>query len=248
MLNKSLIKFIKSLQLKKYRTREGFFVVEGEKSVLETISSAFSIEFVVATPNFIHKYKESLANLTYYEVSAQVLSQLGSFKTNDAALAVVKQEIYHIPKLDTKKWYLALDSISDPGNFGTMMRIADWYGIGYIFAGENTIELYNPKVISGSMGSFARVRVVYTNLNALMASCDLDIYGAYLEGGSVYDYPFTTGGILVMGNESRGIDEKYLPFIKHKITIPGHGGAESLNVAVSTGIILDNIVRSIRSN
>ena len=136
-----------------------------------------------------------------------------------------------------------LDGVSDPGNLGTIIRVADWYGLKQIVVSQDCAAHFNPKVISATMGSFVRVNVLRTDLAAFLADYDGDIYGAYLGGQSVHETQFATKGVLVMGSESHGIREQVAPFVNQKITIPAFGGAESLNVAMATGIILDNIKR-----
>jgi TrmH family RNA methyltransferase len=138
-----------------------------------------------------------------------------------------------------------LDGIQDPGNMGTIIRTADWFGIQQIICSNDTVELYNPKVIQSTMGSFTRVKVWYKNLKEIFANNDADVpvYGALLQGKSIYDIPEISEGILLMGNEGNGIRPENLSFITQPITIPKQGGAESLNVGVATGIIVAQLTR-----
>jgi TrmH family RNA methyltransferase len=166
---------------------------------------------------------------------------LGTFKSNEYGLAVAKIKS---PPIDTKsiKTAIALDDISDPGNLGTIIRTADWYGIDTIIANEETADFYNPKVINASMGSFTRIQVHYLDLELFFqTNRHLNVFGAVLNGDDIHntkpDFPM----VLLMGNESKGIKTSILPYVNKKITIPRIGKAESLNVAVSTAIICDNL-------
>ncbi len=244
MISKPVAKFIKSLQLKKYRKQEQMFIVEGEKSVLELLNSSFIIDKLLATTSFIEKNADKIRGINVVPCTAKELEAVGTLKTNEAALAVVKMLPTQEATLPANEFCLVLDDINDPGNLGTILRIADWYGINQIFASENTADCYNPKVISASKGSFTRVKITYTNLEDLLKDKDLPIYGAYLEGENVHKIKFATSGVLVLGNEANGISPAIAQYISHKITIPRFGKAESLNVAMATAIICDNIKRS----
>ncbi|GAM73011.1 tRNA (guanosine(18)-2'-O)-methyltransferase [Vibrio ishigakensis] len=138
---------------------------------------------------------------------------------------------------------IALDGVSDPGNLGTIIRVADWYGIKHIVASTDCADPYNPKTISATMGSFGRVTVTQLDLPSYLEQSNLPVYGAFLEGESTHSKTFSAEGILLMGSESHGVREEAAKFVTDKITIPAFGGAESLNVAMATGIILDNIKR-----
>jgi RNA methyltransferase, TrmH family len=175
------------------------------------------------------------------------LEIMGTLETNAAALAVVKQKNTPGFAITSNDLVLALDDIRDPGNLGTIIRIADWYGIKKILCSEKTTDMYDPKVISATMGSFARVEVMYTNLAEVLEHMQVPSFGTYLEGENienVHEVDFPKGGILVMGSESHGISNVLKPLIKKKITIPAFGKAESLNVAIATAIVLDNWKRS----
>jgi len=138
---------------------------------------------------------------------------------------------------------LALDGIQDPGNMGTLIRIADWFGINTILASEDSVEVYNPKVIQSTMGSFIRVKVGYGNLSHLLSDAAIPIFGALLEGASVYNQSPIAEGVLLIGNESKGIHTELLPYISAPIHIPRIGGAESLNAAVAAGILLSHLIK-----
>ncbi|MBL6449437.1 RNA methyltransferase [Fulvivirga sp. 29W222] len=245
MVSKSNAKFIKSLQLKKYRKQEQCFLVEGAKSVLEVLNSDYELKQLIATEQFINGHTSLLSHqLEIIETSAKQLASLGTLKTNDAAIAVVNMKPQREIRLQPDEWAIALDDINDPGNLGTILRIADWYGIDTVLASAQTADFYNPKVIAASKGSFCRVNIYYADLPEFLSKSQLCIYGAAMEGGDVHNSSFEKGGILVMGNEANGISADVLRCLTKKITIPRYGKAESLNVAMATAIICDNIRRS----
>jgi TrmH family RNA methyltransferase len=139
---------------------------------------------------------------------------------------------------------LVLDDVRDPGNLGTIIRSADWYGFNRIIASPETADFYNPKVISSTMGSFTRTEIYYADLAEILANAPGKVYGAFLDGKNVHEESFGNGGLIVIGNESRGISFQYQKFITDRITIPRYGEAESLNAAVATAVICDNVRRS----
>jgi TrmH family RNA methyltransferase len=241
MLSKQTVKYLKSLQIKKFRKENGQFLVEGEKSVAEILSSTIQVKEVYLTESFLKNYSSLLKTIPYTVCEEDQLNDIGSFKTNNAAIALCE-----IPTTDEVKWSsawtIALDGINDPGNLGTILRIADWYGVEQILCSEDTVELYNPKVIAASKGSFTRVKVIYSNLEEVLKECPFPIYVADLEGVNIHQHRFPEAGVLLMGSEANGVrislkGEKY-----QKLTIPRFGEAESLNVGVATGICLDRII------
>ena len=247
MFTKGQASAIKSLQDKKYRQKTGLFLVEGEKSVAETLNSDFEIKTLLATKNFYTKYQKQINSkkIECEIVEAPEIEKVSALESNDAALAIVKQKSPEI--LDSKislgdnDIVLALDNIRDPGNFGTIIRIADWYGIKKIMASIGTVDFYNPKVISATKGSFTRVTVRYADLENYLAETKAPILGAFMEGVNAHKFTFPKNGILVMGNESNGITPEIEKLVTQKITIPNFGGqAESLNVAIATAVLLDN--------
>ncbi len=246
MIPKAKIKYLKSLQLKKYRKQEQCFVVEGAKSVLELLRSDFEVLWVGATPSF----EDSFGSWTQKRkvdlsiASETELAQAGTFQSNDAAVAIARMKENTLLSLRENEYALVLDDIRDPGNLGTIIRTADWYGISKIIASEETTDFYNPKVISASMGSFTRVKMYYTKLEQYLASSKLPVYGTFLEGTDIHKVNFNNSGFIVMGNESNGISKSVEASVTTKITIPRRGHAESLNAAIATAIVLDNLDRS----
>lgn len=243
MLTKAQVKFIKSLQEKKYRKLEQCFLVEGEKSVLELLQSDFEVKFIVGTDVFLSTYSGQLDNRICIEANEKDLSALGEFRSNEAALAVVKMKHATVNDLKPAKLQLVLDNIQDPGNLGTIIRTADWYGIQQIVVSEDTVDCYNPKVIASTKGSFTRVEIVYTDIkNWLSQQNHCTVYGALLGGENIRQIRFDEQIILIIGNEAHGIRPGILPLIQKKITIPKYGKAESLNAAIATAILLDRMV------
>src|SRR5882672_11241841 len=229
MVSKAKIKYLKSLQVKKYRKQEQSFVVEGAKSVQELLGSTFETVWVASTDNFLQRHAKLLSGkkIEIIEAGPNELAQLGSFQTNDAAIAVARMKENVLP-VGQDKFGLILDDLRDPGNVGTIIRTADWYGIENIIASEETADFYNPKTIQATMGSFCRVNIFYTNLKEFLSQNKRPLYGAFMNGSDVYKTNFSKQGLLVIGNESNGISEEVSRFVQHRITIPRIGSAESL--------------------
>ncbi|NBA75712.1 RNA methyltransferase [Emticicia sp. ODNR4P] len=245
MLSKNQIKYINSLQQKKFRQEYQSFVVEGAKSVVELLSSDFELESLYVTEDF---YKETKPLLDKQPLRAEIVGQAelekaGTFSSNNAALAVAKMKSNQELLLNDTEYALVLDEIRDPGNLGTIIRIADWYGIQKIICSEGTVDLYNPKVISSTMGSFTRVSLFYTDLVKYLKGQQKPIYGAFLDSENVHTLKFAPSGYIVIGNEANGISEAVEEVVTHKITIPRFGGAESLNAGIATAVICDNLRR-----
>jgi TrmH family RNA methyltransferase len=235
MLSKAQIKFIKSLQIKKYRKQEQCFIVEGAKSVRELLTSDFEVLSVVGTTEFLSSL-EAGADAEVIEAGLKDLQGLGEFQTNDSGLAVARMKSNDHFSIDNNEYALVLDDIRDPGNLGTIIRTADWFGVKKIVASNETADFYNQKVINATMGSFTRVRAFYTNLASYLKEVRLPVYGAYLNGTDIHRTEFANGGLILIGNESKGIASELEEFVTHKVTIPRTGKAESLNAAIATGI------------
>ncbi|BBN82357.1 RNA methyltransferase [Pseudoalteromonas sp. A25] len=241
MISKNQLKLLRALAQKKYRKQHGLYLVQGQKNVQELIAANIPIQQLFASPQFISEHRPQLQNIDYVEADADSLTKASTLTSNNAAIAIVKSP--EPQPIDESTIVLALDGVSDPGNLGTIIRVADWYGLKQIVVSEDCADHLNPKVISATMGSFVRVNIVRTNLVEFLAQYSGAIYGAYLNGQSVHNTEFATKGVLVMGSESHGIRQQVGQYINTPITIPSFGGAESLNVAMATGIILDNIKR-----
>lgn len=243
MISRNKAKFIKSLQLKKFRKAEQAFVVEGSKSVLELINAQYRVLMLLASDDFIRKNDKALSGAGYeiIEASPKELGSLGSFQTSADALVVAETKPNVLLTAVPGEYMLVLDDIRDPGNLGTIIRIADWYGFRQIVASETSAELYNPKVLQASMGSFTRINVFYSNLTEFFPHFKMTVYGACLQGRKIHEVDFARGGAIVIGNESHGISVLHERFIDQKIAIPRYGHAESLNAAVAAAVICDNL-------
>ena len=243
MISKAQLKKLRGLANKKQRKAQGQFLVQGEKSVVELLHSSLSIVELFASQEFCDKHESLIGNTTTTLCSLEELSKASSLSANDSAIAVV--QIPTTNALFTNEPIIALDDINDPGNLGTILRVADWYGINNVIVSENTADEFNPKVISATMGAFTRVSVHRMNLEQYLATCNKPVMGAYLNGTSVHDAEFPENTIILMGNESHGIAPHLERFVTQPITIPKYGQSESLNVAMATGIILDNLKRKL---
>ncbi len=211
--------------------------------MLEVLHSDYEITELYATPEFIVTHSGVIpAGLRYEEATPDALAAAGSFRSNDGALAVVRSKP-NTPWAHEKGYGIILDGINDPGNLGTIIRIADWYGMPGIIASEQVPDLYNPKVISAAKGSFTRVKVYYTPLPEFIRAQAHPVWGADLEGENVHSFRFPETGWIVMGSEAHGISPEVASVLTGRITIPSYGNAESLNAGMATAIICDNIRR-----
>jgi TrmH family RNA methyltransferase len=245
MLSKNTVKFIKSLHQKKFRNQEQKFFVEGEKSVLEVLNSDFKVELLVTTDAFLEKNRNLIERATNQVILAtqNQLETLGQYQSNDSALAVVNMKSNSPFDFPKGNFVIGIDDVRDPGNLGTIIRIADWYGIKNLVFSEQTADFYNPKVIQSSMGSFTRVNFFYADLKDIFQQWNAPVYGAFLNGKNVHEIKQINHGVILMGNESNGISKDLEKVVTDKVTIPGFGEAESLNVAIATAILCDNFKR-----
>lgn len=237
MVSKNQLKLIKSLQQKKYRNEHGLFFVEGLKSTKELINSNLSLFKLLVTKPFINDFLD----IEVDEIAASDLKKISALHNPSGVLAVFK-----IPKpqpINLEGWTIVLDSIRDPGNLGTIIRLCDWFGVKNLVCSKETVDCFNPKVLQATMGSITRVHIAYKDLENFLSKVDVPIYGAFMQGDNIYAHKFPQEGILVLGNEANGISRKIEAIINKKITIPqfGQQSAESLNVATATAIILSEI-------
>lgn len=239
-LSKNKIKFIQSLKSKKYRSEYKTFVAEGHKLVSELLD-VFKCQLLVATPTFLQS-----ANLQNVEEAIEVkedeLSRVSFVQTPQQVLGVFYQPEQSTFPDPSSELILALDGIQDPGNMGTIVRLADWYGIKHIICSADTVDLYNPKTVQATMGAIARVEVSYVDLAFyLKENAQCPIYGTLLDGQNMYEQKLTSNGILVMGNEGNGIRPEVERLISQKLFIPNYPTdsptSESLNVAIATAIV-----------
>lgn len=239
-LSKNKIKYIQSLKDKKYRIEHNTFVAEGYKIVSELLLS-MRCQFLVSTPDFLSSI--DISNIEeVIEITDEDLSRVSFLKTPQKVLGIFYQPTYSTDIDWNNELILALDGVQDPGNMGTIVRLADWYGIKHIFCSLDTADIYNPKTTQATMGAIARVNIHYVNLeNFLVEHQSIPIYGTLLDGENMYEQKVTQNGIIVMGNEGKGIRSNIERLINKKLFIPNYPidkqSSESLNVAIATAIV-----------
>lgn len=246
MISKSQIQFIKSLSISKFRKTHEMFIAEGPKVVNELANSSFKIQGVYALSDWINKNQFRFSNDTSLtEVTEKELGRLSALKTPNQVVAIIHiAENIQQQSESINELVLMLDDISDPGNMGTIIRTADWFGIKQIICSNSCVDMYNPKVVQATMGSLFRVNVFYADLKEYLELLpkDQSVYGTLLEGENIYQSKLDKEGIIIIGNESHGISKALIPFITHKITIPNYSvkpwdTAESLNASTATAIV-----------
>ena len=255
MLSKNKIKFINSLKKKKYRNEKGLFIAEGAKLVNEILSSGFQVFLLCATPEWLntsnHKKQANIKEVI--PITQKELNRISTQKNPNQVLAVVEQPFYKITDDElTNDLSIVLDTLNDPGNLGTIIRIADWFGIRNLMCSHSTVDVYNPKVIQSTMGSICRVKIHYMDVEFILSKYqnikEFSIYGSFLEGSNIYETELSDKGFIVMGNEAHGISSELVPFINNQLYIPNYShksdsNPESLNVSVATGIICSEFRR-----
>lgn len=248
-LSKNKIKYIHSLELKKNRKEEKVFLAEGPKLV-EDLLGVFPCRLLVATNDWISAHKHIQAD-EIIVATPDELSRASLLKNPQQVLAIFEQPSYSMDSsVIHHSLCLALDDVQDPGNLGTIIRLADWFGIEHIFCSQGTADIYNPKTVQATMGGIARVKMHYTSLPSLIQSLgDLPIYGTFLDGKNIYDEPLTSHGLIVMGNEGKGIGNEVARLINKRLFIPNYPcdreTSESLNVAIATAITCAEFRRQI---
>ena len=248
MISKNKIKYIRSLELKKNRNKEGKFVAEGFK-VVDDLLALQPADLIVATQEWLHG-KHLAAQTEVIEVTEEELKKVSFLQHPQQVLAVFRQATSGAYSINTNELSLALDGVQDPGNLGTIIRIADWFGITHIYCSQDTADVYNPKVVQATMGSIARVKVEYGNLLALVESlpADVPVYGTLLDGDNIYQQQLENRGLIVMGNEGKGISPALAKKVNRRLLIPnfpeGRATADSLNVAIATAITCSEFRRT----
>ena len=240
MVSKNQIKLITSLQQKKYRSINQLFFAEGIKVIQELVESNFELVHLYTTQNDF----EEVSNDKKTIISENDLKKISALATPNTCLAIFK--IPTEKKTNESALILALDSIRDPGNLGTILRLCDWFGIEQLICSKETVDIYNPKVVQATMGSIARVNVNYVDLESFIDKTKLAVFGTFMDGNNIYKTDLPQEGIIVMGNEANGISPELERLIKNRLTIPRFGTlqkTESLNVATATGIILSEFRR-----
>lgn len=242
MLSKSKTKYIQSLGHKKFRDEDGVFIAEGPKLVKELLLAGSKVKELFAIRKWIEENQNIPGNFEVNEITDQELEKISLLATPNQVVAIVQQYAVNEDEDVTGKLVLALDTIQDPGNLGTIIRIADWFGISQIVCSNNSADAYNPKTVQSTMGSIARVKVVYRDLYSWISQMENPrIYAAVLDGIDITKMNKIHEGILLIGNESKGISHDLLELSNVRVSIPGKGKAESLNAAVATGIILSHL-------
>jgi TrmH family RNA methyltransferase len=245
MLSKKIVKYIQSLSHKKFREEEGAFAAEGTKVVSEfLLSDRMRCTMICAEKEWLLENDALLKKITpenIFETNDHWLKSVSQLKTPNKVVAVFKKKSPEVPDL-TGKISLMLDYLQDPGNMGTMIRIADWFGVENIICSENCVDCYNHKVVQSAMGSLARVNIFYTDLTSFInANKEIKVYAATLSGSNIFKFSKIEEGIILIGNEANGIKKDLLQLAPHQITIPRYGHAESLNAAVAAGIIISQV-------
>ncbi|NDW12924.1 RNA methyltransferase [Bacteroides sp. 214] len=239
-LSKNKIKYLRSLELKKNRKEEKVFLAEGPK-LIEELQENFHCLFLAATKEWLHSHAIQADEIV--EVTQEELTKASLLKTPQQVLAVFKQPEYTIDKESIRNSLsLVLDDIQDPGNLGTIIRLADWFGIEHIFCSLNTTDVYNPKSIQATMGGIARVKMHYLPLKEFIQSLgDIPVYGTFLNGKNMYTESLSNNGLIIMGNEGNGISKDLEEIVTNKLYIPNYPpekpSTESLNVATATAIV-----------
>lgn len=246
-LSKAKIKLIRSLELKKNRKELQLFVAEGPK-LIEELMGFFDCTLLVAT-------KEWFSNYSHFNAEEKIIAdqeelcKASFLKHPQQVIALFKQpEVSFLPHIISSELCLALDGVQDPGNLGTIVRIADWFGIDHVFCSPDTVDIYNPKTMQATMGGFSRVKVHYTDLTALIKNNPAaPIYGTFLEGDTIYDCNLEQKGLIIMGNEGKGVSDELKALVSQKLYIPNfpaeRESAESLNVAIATSIVCSEFRR-----
>lgn len=249
MISKSTLKLIRSLAIKKYRQKENLFLAEGDKIVLEVLRSQFDVHQLITNEAFLNKHQQIVTGAKSIVTANTAEIKKASLLQNPQNCLAICQlpENARLPS-QIKDIALYLDGIQNPGNLGTIIRTCDWFNIGEIFCSPDTADLYNPKVIQASMGSFCRINVYYAEINKLtdiISNNNLAVLGAFPEGQSIYCEQLPSKILLVLGNEGKGIRKNTALHITKKINIPefSSDGPESLNVAVANGIICSEFKR-----
>lgn len=249
MLSKATLKLIKSLELRKFRKESGLFVAEGGKTVTDLLQQGIETYKIFATKAWMDSHSsECLGEIT--EITDEEMRRASFLRTPQGILALFKQPEYSMdPTCPTRELCLALDNVQDPGNLGTIIRIADWFGIENIYCSNGSADVYNPKVIQATMGAVGRVKIHYTNLPQLIESIKdkTNIYGTFLDGENLYGKELKNKGLIIMGNEGNGISDECGRLVSDRLLIPnypaGRATSESLNVSVATAIICSEFRR-----
>ncbi len=256
MISKNSIKHLKSLQFAKFRQIYQQFIVEGDKSVLELVKGPFEIIEIYALEEWATENSSHILEFPVQVVNEKQLEQISGFSSPNRVIALVKMQDFEYDETSIyNELILLLDNISDPGNLGTIMRTADWFGVKNVFCSENSVEFYNPKVLQASMGSFTRVKVFHLNLADLIRSAPPQtvVYGTFIDSPSIYNTQLSPNGMVIIGNEANGISAELKSLVNRPISIPRHietatsnslsTNPESLNASIATAIVISELRR-----
>ncbi len=253
MVTKSEILKVRSLHDRESRSQLGLFIAEGMKIVEEIINSDFEVECVYITEKGLQNLDKKIKFNALEQVSQKEMERMSTLKSATPILAVVKIPKYSSYNTSKSELSIALDTVQDPGNLGTIIRLADWFGIGQVICSIDCVDCFSPKVIQATMGAILRVKVYYTDLVKYLSKAKsegISIYGTFLEGDNIYKKSLSQGGIIIMGNEGRGISKEVSTLIDNKLYIPPYpidkgSNSESLNVAVATAVICSEFRRRV---
>lgn len=243
-ITNGIIKWVHSLAQKKNRDNERCFVAEGTKCVLDTLG-AFRLRGLFCTENWLRTHNIEYADV----VSSSQIERMSMLKTPTEVIAVYEIPDYDVDLSETvRSLNLALDNVQDPGNLGTIIRIADWFGINDIYCSVDTVDVYNPKVVQATMGAISRVRVHYCDLPGLFGTLkEVPVFGTFLDGDSIYEEKLGSNGFIVMGNEGKGISPEVEKYVDKRLLIPSYPvgvvTSESLNVGMATAIVVSEFRR-----
>lgn len=249
MISKNKVKYIRSLEIKKFRKVDQVFVAEGHKLVGDLLG-AFECTYLAATAAWLEQYASILSGNSFRhtevdEVTEEELKRLSFQETPQQVLAVFRQPQWrvHLNEVASRELCLALDDVQNPGNLGTIVRVADWFGIEHVFCSQGCADIYNPKTVQATMGAMARVQVHYVNLVEALNTLDrnVSVYGTFLDGENMYGKELSHQGVIVMGNEGKGVSKEVEACVGERLYIPnypeGRETSESLNVAIATAIV-----------
>lgn len=240
MISKNKLKELAAYRLQKRCDEEAVFIVEGPKMAAEAMASGFAVRVLCATAEWLSAHPGSTGTAETFEVSQAELERLSNFKAPNQVWMLVERPAGSPHSTLHSRLTLALDRIQDPGNLGTMLRTADWFGVRHVVCSRDTASCYNPKVVQATMGAIFRTKVDYVDLPGWLATCGMPVYGASLNGNPISAPPCSTPAVLLVGNESRGISPEAMEHVSHPVLIPNRGGtAESLNAAVAAGILMN---------
>lgn len=248
MISKNRIKYVRSLEMKKYRKAEGVFVAEGHKLVGDLLG-VFECKYLAATSEWLSVHgawiEQRKNRVEVDEVTEEELRRVSFQEAPQQVLAVFRQPNYEVDvdEVVSRQLCLALDDVQNPGNLGTIVRLADWFGIEHIFCSKGCADIYNPKTVQATMGAMARVKVHYVDLPQMLHGLveDIPVYGTFLDGDNMYQKELENRGVIVMGNEGKGVSKEVEAFVTERLYIPnypvGRETSESLNVAIATAIV-----------